>query len=40
MKFVPTLPMRRKKEYVRPAAIHGSCFAEGEPQGGKASQCV
>ena len=31
MKFVPTLPIRRKKEYVRPRAIHGPYFAHDEP---------
>lgn len=27
MKFVPTLPTRRKKEYVRPPVIHSSYIA-------------
>jgi hypothetical protein len=31
MKFVPTLPIRRKKEYVRPRGIRGHCFAHDEP---------
>ena len=29
MKFIPTLPIRRKKEYVRPRAIRGPGFAYG-----------
>jgi DNA-directed RNA polymerase III subunit RPC4 len=39
MKFVPTLPLRRKKEYVR-VVIHSSYVAYPGLQGGQASQCV
>jgi hypothetical protein len=40
MKFVPTLPTRRKKEYVRPPVIHRSYIAYHRVLGNLPPQAV